>query len=125
MRRTTTLRLGASFGALGVVAGAFGAHALKAHLSAEDLATHETAARYLLIHALGLCVIAACGDGRRLRLAATAMAIGTAIFSGSLFALVLSGLRWLGAITPIGGVLMIAGWILLATASLPSDDAAA
>jgi len=112
--------LGALFGASGVAAGAFGAHALKSRLAPDLLAVFETAARYQLIHALALLAAAwavSRWPGRRSRWAGACFAIGIVLFSGTLYALALSGVRALGAITPVGGVLLIAGWLLLATAA--------
>lgn len=124
MTPTSTLRLGAVLGALGVAAGAFGAHALAERLDAQDLQTFEVAVRYQLFGAVALCALAALPPGdRRVACAARLLSAGTIVFSGTLLLLVATGARWLGAITPIGGVLMIAGWIVLATASLPRRDA--
>ena len=124
MTPTQVLRAGALLGALGIAAGAFGAHGLSDHLDAKDLDTFEVAVRYQLVHALALCAIAALPIGtRRAVLAATLMLIGTLIFCGTLYVLVLTGMRWLGAVTPIGGVLMIAGWVALATATIGPRDA--
>lgn len=107
---------GAAFGLLGVAAGAFGAHALRARLSPDMLAVFETGARYQLIHALAL--LAAAWATIRWPGAATTAAgwlfiAGILLFSGSLYALTLSGQRWLGAITPLGGLAFIAGWAFL------------
>jgi uncharacterized membrane protein YgdD (TMEM256/DUF423 family) len=102
---------------MGVIFGAFGAHALKATLSREMLATFETAVRYQIYHGLGLLALAwAIGHWpeRRLISAAALLIAGTAVFSGSLYLLVLTGVRWFGAITPFGGVALIAGWVLAA-----------
>ena len=98
------------------MAGAFAAHGLKATLDPEMLAIWETGARYQLIHALALLGLASLGtrSGRAGRLAGLAFCCGILIFSGSLYVLALSGLRWLGAITPLGGLLLILGWLLLA-----------
>lgn len=109
--------LGALSAFLAVAAGAFGAHALKARLSADLLNTFEIGVRYHFYHALALFVVAwACT--RWPSSAATAAGwlfiIGTVIFSGSLYALALSGVRWLGAITPFGGLAFLAGWLCLA-----------
>lgn len=111
------LALGAIFAALGVVFGAFGAHALRLTLSPDDLATFETGVRYQMYHALGLIAVAWATtqwESTTVTLAGWAFVVGILIFAGSLYLLVLSGQRWLGAITPIGGVALIAGWILLA-----------
>jgi uncharacterized membrane protein YgdD (TMEM256/DUF423 family) len=105
-----------------VAAGAFGAHALRARLAPDLLAVFETGARYQMYHALGLFVAAwlvsqgPCPWGER---AAWAFIVGTLLFSGSLYALALSGIRPLGAITPFGGVAFLAGWVMLAMAARP------
>ena len=119
----TFLALAALFGLLAVAAGAFGAHALESRLSAERLAIFETAARYQMYHALALVGVAwasaALPDAAGLGLAAGwAFVAGTVVFSGSLYALALGGPRWLGAITPIGGLAFMAGWALLGLAAL-------
>lgn len=117
MSRATLFAVGAVLGALGVAFGAFGAHALETRLTAERLATFETAVRYQLVHALAILAAALLG-GERAILAGTLFVAGTAVFSGSLYLLVLTGTRWWGAVTPIGGVGLIAGWVLLASAGL-------
>lgn len=109
------------FGGLAVALGAFGAHALAGRLSAADLGTFETAVRYQFYHALALLGVAAV-LGRWPQSGAATWAgwlfvAGVVIFSGSLYGLVFSGIRWLGAVTPLGGVAMIAGWISLALAA--------
>ncbi len=104
----------AACGFLGVAAGAFGAHAI-ADPYAKDVL--RTGATYGLVHALA--VFAALSfEGRGARLAAWLFAIGGAVFSVSLYVLALSGVRWLGAVTPLGGLMMMAGWIVLAGTSL-------
>ena len=104
-------------GALGVILGAFGAHGLEAQLDADALAVWHTAVLYHLFHAAALLGIAAAPERfwmtRWLRRAAWAWVIGVAVFSGSLYLLALTGVGWLGAITPIGGVAFIIGWVLL------------
>lgn len=102
--------------ALAVGAGAFGAHALKNVLSPERLQTWETAVQYHAWHALGLLAIALISSHFQIDLKWVSILIsaGIIIFSGSLYALCLSGISWLGAITPIGGLSFIAGWVLLA-----------
>jgi uncharacterized membrane protein YgdD (TMEM256/DUF423 family) len=108
---------GSILAALGVGLGAFGAHSLKTVLSPELLAVFETGVRYQMYHALGLLALAwAIGrwPERRLVQAAWLLLAGTVVFSGSLYLLVLTGARWLGAITPFGGVALIAGWSLVA-----------
>lgn len=116
-----TLAAGAVLAALGVAAGAFGAHGLRTIVSAQSLAVFETAARYQLIHALAMISAAlACGRcARRLSLlAAACFFAGVLLFSGSLYLVVLTGIGSLGLITPVGGVALIAGWLLLAWAAL-------
>ena len=103
---------GAVLGFLGVAAGAFGAHGLRGALAPDRLEIFETAVRYQLIHALALLAVPILGAAG----AGWAFLAGTIIFSGSLYLLVLTDQRWLGAVTPIGGVVMLAGWVLLAVA---------
>lgn len=112
--------LGALLGALGVAAGAFGAHALKQRLSPEMLAVFETGVRYQLVHALALLVVAwaaAHWSGPWTFAAGWLFAAGVLLFSGSLFAMALSGVRWIGAVTPLGGLAFIAGWLCMAWAA--------
>ena len=101
--------------AIAVAAGAFGAHALRAQLSAQDTETWRTAANYLLIHGVALVAIGLHGSGG-LKIPGVLLLCGCVMFSSSLFILVLANARWLGAVTPIGGALMIAGWVLAALA---------
>jgi len=114
--------LGALAAALGVALGAFGAHALKARLSAEMLAVWQTAVQYHLWHALGLVAIGILAQhlpaSGPLRLAGWLMLAGIVLFSGSLYVLALSSVRWLGAVTPFGGACFIAGWLAVAYAVL-------
>ncbi len=111
------LRVGAAFALLGVLLGAFGAHALKNILSAEMLATYQTGVQYQLIHALGIELIAILAGAqpqwKRLMQAGWLMALGVLLFSGSLYLLAATGMRALGAITPLGGLCFIAAWGLL------------
>src|SRR6185295_8014644 len=110
------LVLGAILAGCGVAAGAFGAHALKEILDAPMLQVFETATRYLMYHAFGLCIVSLAMDRypeQRLEKSAWLFLIGILLFSGSLYAVSLAGLRWLGAVTPVGGLTFIAGWILL------------
>ena len=105
--------LGSASALLGVAAGAFGAHALRARLSAEMLAVWETAVRYQLFHALALLATAwalSRWPGRQGIAAGWLFVAGTLLFSGSLYALSVGGQRWLGTITPLGGVAFLAGW---------------
>jgi uncharacterized membrane protein YgdD (TMEM256/DUF423 family) len=114
--------LGALAAALGVALGAFGAHALKARLSAEMLAVWQTAVQYHLWHALGLIAIGLIAQhlpaSVPVRVAGWLMLAGIVLFSGSLYVLAASGTRWLGAVTPFGGGCLIAAWLVLAFALL-------
>jgi len=109
------LSLGALWALVGVGMGAFGAHGLEKVAGPEEIAWWETAASYHLIHALGLI---ACGlavrSGCKSARAAMVMFAGSLVFSGTLYAMALGAPRWFGAITPLGGVLMMVGWLLLA-----------
>lgn len=114
------LVLGAVNGFLAVAAGAFGAHGLRARLTPDLLAVFETGARYHMYHALGLVAVGLLGQARPsvlLQGAGWAMLVGILLFSGSLYALALSGMRALGAVTPLGGLGFLAGWLLLALAA--------
>jgi uncharacterized membrane protein YgdD (TMEM256/DUF423 family) len=116
----TFLLIGALFAFLGVAFGAFGAHGLRGRLSPEMLAVFETGVRYHMYHALALIATAAFMsklDGRAVTAAGWCFTAGIFIFSGSLYALALTGVTVLGAITPIGGLAFLAGWILLAVAA--------
>jgi uncharacterized membrane protein YgdD (TMEM256/DUF423 family) len=125
---TTTAKLflvlGAAAALAGVLLGAFGAHALKARLGADALALWRTAVEYHFYHALGLLavgLVAAHLPGSvLLRWSGALMLAGIVLFSGSLYLLALGFARALGAVTPVGGVAFIAGWLLLAVAVLRS-----
>ena len=113
--------LGALLAGIAVALGAFGAHALKTHLSPEDLVTFETGVRYQMYHALALLGTAwAMGrwESSLIEWSGWMFILGTVIFSGSLYTLVLTGQRWLGAVTPLGGLAFILGWMLLSLAIL-------
>ena len=114
------LRTGAALALLGVVLGAFGAHALRGKLGADMLAVYQTGVQYHLIHALGIVLIAILAASqptwRRLHLAGWLMAVGVPLFSGSLYLLAITGVRTFGAITPLGGLCFIAAWGLLVIA---------
>jgi len=102
---------------LGVAAGAFGAHALRQRLPTELLGVFETGVRYQMYHALGLLAVALASDrwpSVDLNLAGWLFLVGILLFSGSLYALCLSGLRTLGAITPVGGLCFLLAWAKLA-----------
>ena len=112
---------GALSAALAVLLGAFAAHGLKARLAPEALVVFETGVRYHLAHALGLLAAAWAAsrfDATRAARGGWLLLAGTVLFSGSLYLLALTGLRWLGLITPFGGVAFILGWVLLAMAAL-------
>jgi uncharacterized membrane protein YgdD (TMEM256/DUF423 family) len=113
--------LAALLGVIGVAAGTFGAHGLAGRVTPEMLETFETGVRYQLFHAVALIAIAVAvgsAPGRLMRAAGLTMAVGALIFSCSLYALVLTDQRWLGMITPVGGVGFLVGWGLLAVAAL-------
>ncbi len=120
----TWITAGAALAFLAVAAGAFGAHALKPQLSDEALGWFETAVRYQMYHALGLLVMAALAGRLQGGMAVTwtgwLFLAGMVLFSGSLYLLALTGVRWLGAITPLGGVCFLAGWALLVADALRS-----
>jgi uncharacterized membrane protein YgdD (TMEM256/DUF423 family) len=119
--------LGAALGFLGVAAGAFGAHALKGSLAPAMMDVYETAARYQIVHAVALVVVALALERRGTRPLAVAgvlFAIGIVLFSGSLFALaLLSAPRW-GLVTPFGGMCLLTGWACLGVgfAAKPPDS---
>ena len=107
--------------ALATVLGAFGAHALKTHLSQDKLAVYETAVRYHFIHALGLLAIGILlrsVDVALLRWSATLVLVGIILFSGSLYLLTFGAPRFLGIVTPLGGLALIVGWVMFATTML-------
>jgi len=107
----TFLLMGAVFGFLGVAFGAFGAHALRGRLPAEMLVVFETAVRYQMYHTFAVLIVAAAigrvGDAGLLVIAGWLFCAGILLFSGSLYALALTGVRTLGAITPLGGILFL------------------
>lgn len=123
MAGAALLTVAALLGAAGVGLGAFGAHGLRGQLGAQGLETWQTAVTYHLIHALAVLAV-----GVWLRVAAAAPAVtafagwsfvtGVVLFSGSLYLLALGGPRWLGPVTPLGGVAFIVGWLALAWAAL-------
>ena len=118
--------LGAASAGLAVALGAFGAHALKTRLDADLLAVFETGVRYLMFHAFALLAVAwACTrwPGSAINASGWLFLAGTLLFSGSLYVLSLSGVRWLGAITPLGGLAWLAGWACLAWGAYSGVDA--
>ena len=117
---------GAASAGLAVALGAFGAHALKTRLDADLLAVFETGVRYQMFHAFALLVTAwACTrwPGSAINASGWLFLAGTLLFSGSLYVLSLSGVRWLGAITPLGGLAWLAGWACLAWGAYSGVDA--
>jgi len=114
----TFLLVGAVLGFLGVALGAFGAHALRSRLSPEMLAVFETGVRYQMYHAFAVLIVAAAighiGNARLLAIAGWLFFAGILLFSGSLYALALTGVGIFGAVTPIGGLLFLVGWACLA-----------
>jgi len=109
-------------GASAVALGAFGAHALRGTLDASALATWHTGVEYHFWHALALLVAAAClPEGRARSTAVGLFAVGIVLFSGSLYALALGAPRVIGAITPIGGVAFIAGWVAMSVSLRQRD----
>jgi uncharacterized membrane protein YgdD (TMEM256/DUF423 family) len=111
------LASGALLAGLGVALGAFGAHGLRDSLSPAALGWWQTAVDYQMWHAVALVALAA-SPLPRLRLPAAMLGAGVLIFSGTLYAMALTGARWLGAITPLGGSLMILGWLVIAFRAL-------
>ncbi|MEL0289319.1 MAG: DUF423 domain-containing protein, partial [Gammaproteobacteria bacterium] len=109
-------------GAISVMLGAFGAHALKVRLSADALSAFQTAVQYQMVHSLALIAVGFWllrhPEDALSRYAALAFCFGILFFSGSLYGLTLGGPRWLGPVTPIGGTLFIAGWLLFAAAAI-------
>jgi len=118
------LILGGFNAALVVLLGAFGAHGLKARMTAEMLAVYQTGVHYHLFHALGLIVVGLVAtqisDSAYLRWSGWLMLVGIILFSGSLYVSSVSGLHWLGMITPFGGISFIAAWILFVIAIVKS-----
>ena len=114
----TFLLIGSVLGFLGVALGAFAAHALKNRLSPEMLAVFETGVRYQMYHAFAVLIVAAAigriGNANLLVIAGWFFFAGILLFSGSLYALALTGVGMLGAITPVGGMLFLIGWACLA-----------
>lgn len=102
-------------GTLAVVLGAFGAHGLRARVTAEQLASWNTATQYHLLHSVALLALAlyAAQSGREVRLPASLWTLGMLLFCGSIYLLVLTSQRWLGPVTPVGGLLLIGGWLAL------------
>ncbi len=115
------IALGSINAALAVIFGAFGAHALKARISPEMLNVYHTGSQYHFYHALGMLLVGVLATQLQnqgaLRLSGFLMLAGIVLFSGSLYLLAITGVTWLGAVTPLGGVAFIAAWIVLALAA--------
>ncbi len=128
MNHRTTFLAAGLLGLTGVALGAFGAHALRETLLERGMTTAwETAARYQLVHAVALFAAAAWQNTsqgtvqKRLSIASISWTAGTVLFSGSLYLLALGGPRWLGPITPFGGLALLAGWLGVVAAALAKD----
>ncbi len=116
----TFLILGSINAFLSVALGAFGAHGLKSRLSEEMMQIYQTAVQYHMFHSVGLLLVGIVAqwmtNSSLLNWAGWSMAVGILLFSGSLYLMSVTGMRWLGAITPLGGVAFLMGWLLLALA---------
>ncbi len=125
MASRTFLLLGSISAFIGVAMGAFGAHALRSELVPRMLEIYQTAVDYQMWHALGLVMIGMLlrfnDESKLLRWAGWLMFIGIVVFSGSLYMLSITGIRWLGAITPIGGIALLMAWLLMARFSIKSN----
>ena len=111
------INIASLFAALAILLGAFGSHALKEKLSAQSLEVYDIATRYLMFHALGIFLIALLGfqlPKKSLEIPVIMMIVGTSIFSGSLYLVAMLDFKKLGMVTPIGGLLLIVSWLLLA-----------
>ena len=111
------ITLASLFAALAILFGAFGSHALKERLSAQSLEVYDIATRYLMFHSLGIFLIALLGfqlPKESLEIPVTMMIVGISIFSGSLYLIAMLDFKKLGMVTPIGGLLLIVSWLLLA-----------
>ena len=119
--KTPYISIGAIFAFLAVALGAFGAHGLKGRIDPYLLEVYKTGVQYHLAHALGLILLGVIvelrGFDRAYRWSGIAMGTGIVLFSGSLYLMAVTGIRWLGMVTPIGGVLFLVAWALLATAA--------
>ncbi|MCM0613448.1 DUF423 domain-containing protein [Marinobacter sediminum] len=116
------LVLGAAFALLAVMAGAFGAHGLRGVVSERSVDVFQTAATYQMYHSIALVLVALLSglalNRRLLGLAAASFVVGILLFCGSLYVLVLTDVRWIGPVTPVGGVFFMVGWALVAAAGL-------
>ena len=129
MKAETCLKIAGIAGATGVAAGAFGAHALKGGIAEDLLEIYHTGAFYHLIHSIALLAIASLIQRYQmtkiLGLSAVFFAFGILVFSGSLYTLAVSGNRWWGAVTPVGGISLILGWALLFFARIEGAESRA
>ncbi|WP_379132953.1 DUF423 domain-containing protein [Paenibacillus sp. sgz500958] len=118
----TFLAWGSLLAMLSVAIGAFGAHLLKPMIGEDAMKVYETGVQYHMVHALGLILIALIvgqwGESSRLRWSGRLLISGIILFSGSLYVLSISGIKVLGAITPLGGICFLAGWLLLVLEAL-------
>ena len=114
-RASLWLAVASILGTLGVAMGAFGAHALRGRLTPDQLASFATAVQYHLLHSVALLALALWGlaAGRSIQVPAALFSAGVVLFSGSIYGLLLTDQRWLGPITPLGGLCFIAGWLSL------------
>lgn len=120
--RTLDGLLAGAGGASAVLLGAFGAHALRSVVDTAHYELWHTAVEYHFWHALALAIAVSCGRGRASRLAIWSFTLGIALFSGSLYALAFGAPKWVGIVTPIGGLAFIAGWISLGWALATRND---
>ena len=117
------ITIAALSGAIAVIAGAFGAHALKQKLTPEQLNTFEVGARYHMYHSLALLAVAwlaTAKPSKMITASGICMVVGIVLFCGSLYLLPLTKWRWLGPVTPLGGLSFIVGWVLMAVSAARS-----
>ncbi len=114
-RPSLWLAVASILGTIGVAMGAFGAHALRGRLTPDQLASFATAVQYHLLHSVALLALALWGlaAGRSIQVPAALFSVGIVLFSGSIYGLLLTDQRWLGPVTPLGGLCFIAGWLSL------------
>lgn len=118
-----TLAAGAALAGTAVALGAFGAHGLRAYFSPEQLGWWQTGVQYQMLHGVALAALGA--GGKAWRWSPRLLGAGAVVFAGTLYAMALGAPRWLGAVTPVGGALMIAGWVCLLLSALKSQDSGA
>ena len=109
---------GAVMGFAGVALGAFGAHGLEGRVDAQGLGWWDTASQYLLLHAVAALACGLSGRGGLMGAGGWTMALGAVVFAGTLYAMALGAPRWLGAVTPLGGLGMLAGWAMVGAGAL-------